>query len=127
LDFSVLKNDPEVKKTFEDELERLVQADLAMRAAAPATGAGTNPQADFECLMSHIREVGEKTLVAKRTVRRHADWFEKNRVLLRTMVRRKLDAYWRLKNSNDRDRKRHTKRYHVACVNFKKEMRRGAR
>jgi len=74
--------------------------------------------------MGHIREVGGKLLVSKRTVRKHADWFEKNRARLRVLVRRKLDAHWRLKSSTEKDRKGHTKAYQEACAKLNTEMRR---
>jgi len=117
----VLKHDPEMKKTFETELEQLVQADLEMRGE---TAAFTNPQVDLQRLMGHIREVGGKLLGSKRTVRKHADWFEKNRARLRVLVRRKLDAHWRLKSSTEKDRKGHTKAYQEACAKLNTEMRR---
>ena len=60
----------------------------------------------------------------KRTVRKHANWFEKNRALLRLLVRRKFDALWRLKRSTDKDKKGRTKTYQEACAALNTEMRR---
>ena len=66
--------------------EQLVQADLEMRRETEAI---KTPQVDLQRLM------GRKLLVPKRTVRKHADWFEKNRALLRLLVLRKLDEqHW---------------------------------
>jgi hypothetical protein len=44
-----------------------------MRSDAQATGHDTNPQVDFQRLIGHVRNVGEKMLESKRSVSSHAD------------------------------------------------------